>query len=75
MAVTMVIGNMQEISASLLRPADSMASVIANQFREADSAIYLSSLVAVGFLLFVVALVINLAARLILWRMSGAGKN
>lgn len=71
MAVTMVIGNSPTISASLLRPGDSMASVIANQFREADSAIYLSALVAIGLLLFVVALVVNLAARLILWRLQG----
>ncbi len=75
MAVTMVIGNMPEISASLLRPGHSMAAVIANEFREADSAIYLSALVAVGLVLFVVALVINLAARLLLWRMRGVAKN
>lgn len=72
MAVTMVIGNTPEISASLLRPGDSMASVIANNFREADTAIYLSALVAVGLVLFLVALLINLAARLLLWRLRGA---
>src|SRR5690606_37358971 len=75
MAVTMVIGNMPEISASLLRPGHSMAAVIANEFREADSSIYLSALVAVGLVLFVVALVINLAARLLLWRMRGVAKH
>lgn len=75
MAVTMVIGNSPEISASLLRPGDSMAAVIANQFREADSAIYLSALVAIGLVLFLTALVINLAARLLLWRMRGAANS
>jgi len=75
MAVTMVIGNSPEISASLLRPGDSMSAVIANQFREADSAIYLSALVAIGLVLFLTALVINLAARLLLWRMRGAANS
>ncbi len=75
MAVTMVIGNMPEISASILRPGHSMAAVIANEFREADSAIYLSVLVEIGLVLFAVALVINLAARLLLWRMRGVAKN
>ncbi len=74
MAVTMVIGNSPEINLSLLRPGDSMAAVIANQFREADSAIYLSALVAIGLVLFAVALIINLAARLLLWRLRGVTK-
>lgn len=74
MAVTMVIGNAPEITSSLLHPGDSMAAVIANQFREADSAIYLSALVAVGLTLFAVALIINLAARLLLWRLRGVAK-
>lgn len=71
MAVTMVIGNLPVVSASLLRPGHSMAAVIANEFREADSAIYLSALVAIGLVLFLVALVINIAARLLLWRLQG----
>jgi phosphate transport system permease protein len=75
MAVTMVIGNTPEISASILRPADSMASVIANNFREADTAIYLSALVAVGLVLFIVALFINLAARVLLWKMRGPARH
>lgn len=74
MAVTMVIGNSPEIATSLLRPGDSMAAVIANQFREADTGIYLSALVAIGLTLFAVALIINLAARLLLWRLRGAAK-
>lgn len=75
MAVTMLIGNMPGISASVLRPGHSMAAVIANEFREADSAIYLSVLVEIGLVLFLVALVINLAARVLLWRMRGVAKN
>lgn len=75
MAVTMVIGNSPIISPSILRPADSMASVIANNFREADTAIYMSSLVAIGLVLFVVALVINLIARLLLWKLQGAHRH
>lgn len=74
MAVTMVIGNRPDISASLLQPADSMAALIANNFPEADTALYLSALVAVGLVLFVVALVINLAARVLLWRLRGASR-
>ncbi len=72
MAVTMVIGNSPVISGSILHPADSMASLIANNFREADTALYMSALVAIGLVLFVVALVINLAARLLLWKLQGA---
>ena len=72
MAVTMLIGNIPEISASIMRPGHSMAAVIANEFREADSAIYLSALVAVGLVLFVASLFINIGARLLLWRMRGA---
>jgi len=72
MAVTMLIGNIPEITASIMRPGHSMAAVIANEFREADSAIYLSALVAVGLVLFVVSLFINIGARLLLWRMRGA---
>jgi phosphate transport system permease protein len=69
MAVTMVIGNQPEVHASLLRPGYTMAAVIANEFTEATTAIYLSALVEVGLLLFLVTVVINLAARWLLWRM------
>ena len=51
MAVTMVIGNKNSIQASLLSPGYSISAVIANEFSEADSAIYLSALIALGFVL------------------------
>lgn len=63
MAVTMVIGNRPQASASLFDPAYSMASVIANEFAEADSDIYLSALSEIALLLFGVALLMNFLAR------------
>ncbi|MEP7125673.1 MAG: phosphate ABC transporter permease subunit PstC [Byssovorax sp.] len=63
MAVTMVIGNRPKAAASILAPGYSMASVIANEFAEADSDLYLSALAEMALLLLVVALVMNLAAR------------
>ena len=63
MAVTMVIGNRPKISTSVLDPSYTMASVIANEFTEADKDIYLSALSQIGLLLFGVALVMNLIAR------------
>lgn len=71
MAVTMVIGNRPKASASLFDPAYSMASVIANEFAEADSDIYLSALSEIALLLFGVALIMNFLAR---WLVS-ATKN
>lgn len=62
MAVTMVIGNRNEIPKSLFEPAQTMASVIANEYNEADG-LHLSSLAAVGLSLFLVSLLVNLAAR------------
>lgn len=67
MAVTMVIGNRPEISASLFAPAQSMASLIANEYAEASD-IHLSALAAVGLALFVVSFIINSFARLLVWR-------
>lgn len=63
MAVTMVIGNRPQVSASIFAPAYSMASVIANEFAEADSDIYLSALSEIALLLFGVALLLNLFAQ------------
>lgn len=63
MAVTMVIGNRQEIKWSLFESGQTMASILANQYAEADNALHLSSLTAVGFALFIVTLVVNLLAR------------
>ena len=65
MAVAMVIGNKPQIKASLFAPAATMASVIANQYAEADSDLHLSALCLVGVLLFVITLIVNLAARFI----------
>jgi phosphate transport system permease protein len=65
MAVTMVIGNRAEISASLFAPSQTMASVIANEFAEATSDMHLSSLAAVGLALFGVTFALNALARLL----------
>jgi phosphate transport system permease protein len=71
MAVTMTIGNANLISWSLLDPGQTMASVIANNWGEADG-LMLSSLVEIGVVLFIVALVINVFARLMLGRLMKA---
>jgi phosphate transport system permease protein len=63
MAVTMVIGNRPEISASLLAPAYSMAAVIANEFSEAAEELYLHALIEIGLVLFLVTMVVNAVAR------------
>lgn len=68
MAVTMVIGNRAEISASLFAPSQTMASVIANEYAEATSDMHLSALIAIGLSLFLVTFVINSAARFLVWR-------
>jgi len=70
MAVTMVIGNRAEISASLFAPAQSMASVIANQYPEASSDLLRAALAQVGLTLFLVTLVINSIARFFVWRVT-----
>jgi phosphate transport system permease protein len=70
MAVTMVIGNRPEISASLFAPGYTMASLIANEFTEATSDLHLSALMAVGAVLFVVTLIVNAIARWLVWRVS-----
>jgi phosphate transport system permease protein len=67
MAVTMVIGNRAEISSSLFDPAASMASVIANEFSEATSSMYVSSLIEIALLLFIVTVILNALARGIVW--------
>lgn len=66
MAVTFVLGNAHQLTASLLLPGNSIAATIANEFTEADSEIYRSSLIALGFLLFVVTFVVLVIARLML---------
>lgn len=66
MAVTMVIGNSPQISASLLAPGYSIAAVIANEFTEATGDLYLGSLIYLGLVLFGLTIVINAAARILI---------
>jgi phosphate transport system permease protein len=70
MAVTMVIGNRPEISKSLFAPGYTMASVIANEFSEATGNLYLSALIEVGLALFVVTIIVNALARLLVWTVT-----
>lgn len=75
MAVTMVIGNRPQISASLFDPSYTIASTIANEFTEATSEIYLQSLIALGLILFLVTFIINMLARLLVWSVTrGEGR-
>ena len=73
MAVTMVIGNTPQISASLFAPAYSMASVIANEFAEAVTAIHTQALIAIALVLFCVTVLVNGLARLMIYRISTQG--
>ncbi|MSR01299.1 MAG: phosphate ABC transporter permease subunit PstC [Gemmatimonadetes bacterium] len=70
MAVTMLIGNRNEIAASLFAPGYTMAAVIANEFSEATSDIHFAALTYVALVLFVVTVLINALARLLIWRVS-----
>ena len=74
MAVTMVIGNRPEIALSLFAPGYTMASVLANEFTEATSDVYLSALVYIGLLLLAVTVIVNSAARLLVWSVGGTVK-
>ncbi len=70
MAVTFVLGNAHQLRASLLEPGNSIAAAIANEFTEADSELYLSSLIGLGFLLFVVTFIVLAAAKVMLMRLA-----
>ena len=70
MAVTMVIGNRPEIAKSLFAPGYSMASVIANEFSEASDDLYLSALMEIGLALFIVTIIVNALARLLVWAVT-----
>jgi phosphate transport system permease protein len=70
MAVTMVIGNHPEINKSLFAPSYTLASVIANEFSEATSNLYLSALIEIGLALFLVTIVVNAIARLMVWAVT-----
>jgi phosphate transport system permease protein len=68
MAVTMIIGNVPQIKLSLFEPAQTMASLIANEYAEAETTLQLSSLTAIGMTLFLVSLLVNGAARFVIWK-------
>lgn len=70
MAVTMVIGNNPQVSLSLMAPQYTMAAVIANEFTEAADDLYLSALIEIGLVLFIITLIVNSLSRLLIWSMS-----
>jgi phosphate transport system permease protein len=70
MAVTMLIGNRHDIAMSVLQPAYTMAAALANEFSEATTDLYLSALFEVGLILFVITVVVNALARLLIWRVA-----
>lgn len=70
MAVSMVIGNVPEISISILDPGYSMASVLANEFSEASTQMHLSALIEIGLILFAVTFGLNAVARMIVWSVT-----
>jgi len=70
MAVTFVIGNAHRISASLMAPGTTISATLANEFTEAVGDLYLSSLIALGFILFCITLVVLIAAKLLLARVG-----
>jgi phosphate transport system permease protein len=78
MAVTMVIGNRAQVSLSLFDPSYTIASAIANEFTEATGDLYLSALVELGLILFLVTFIVNGIARVLVWNVTrgsgGVGK-
>ncbi|MDP2931697.1 MAG: phosphate ABC transporter permease subunit PstC [Chloroflexota bacterium] len=70
MAVTMVIGNSYALTASLFSPGATIASKIASEFSEASGGVFIGSLVELALILFAVTLLVNVAARLLVWRMT-----
>ena len=75
MAVTMVIGNRPEIAASLLAPAYTMASVIANEFAEATYDLYLHALIEIGVLLFILTFIVQALAQLLIRQITKGTKS
>ena len=73
MAVTMVIGNTPQITASLFEPAYTIASVLASTFADATGGIYLSALIEIGLILFLVTFVVNAIAKLLVLGVTGWG--
>jgi phosphate transport system permease protein len=74
MAVTMLIGNRNEISFSLFAPAQTMASVIANEYAEAESNVHIAALAYVGLSLFAVSFLVNFIARRVVMRLQSGGR-
>ena len=70
MAVTMVIGNNPQVSASLFAPQHTMAAVLANEFTEASDDLYLNALVEIGLVLFIITLIVNSLSRILIWSMA-----
>lgn len=70
MAVTMVIGNVPQIKASLLAPAYTVSAVIANEFAEATADLYVSALVYAGLALFLVTVIVNILARVLVFKVA-----
>jgi phosphate transport system permease protein len=70
MAVTMVIGNVAQLTTSLLSPGYTMASVIANEWGESRTELYSSALIEIGLLLFVMSLLLNIIARFLVWSVA-----
>jgi phosphate transport system permease protein len=70
MAVTMVIGNNPRVAVSLFAPQYTMAAVVANEFAEAADKLYMSALVEIGLVLFIITLIINSFSRLLIWSMA-----
>jgi phosphate transport system permease protein len=75
MAVTMVIGNTNRISLSLLDPGATMASIIANEFTEATGDLYLSALIQIALVLFAVTIVVNALARALVYFATGGRRD
>jgi phosphate transport system permease protein len=74
MAVTMVIGNNPQVSASLFAPQYTMAAVLANEFSEAATELYRHALIEIGLVLFIITLIVNGLSRLLIWSMARSGK-
>ena len=70
MAVTMVIGNSNKLTASLFSPGTTIASTIASQFGEASTGVQTGSLIELALILFGVTLIVNVVARTLVWRMT-----
>jgi phosphate transport system permease protein len=70
MAVTMVVGNSIGGSLSMMRPGYTMSSIIANEFAEAVSALHSQALIEIGLVLFILTLLLNMVARLLVWRVG-----